>query len=130
MLTAARPRPPRRQSRNPETADWGAAIKMKSAEWWRYQWHEEILKRSDLLRSDLAVAGVLMHCYHLDKGFAEIGLGALAKRAGCSRSTASKATMRLRRKGLIAVPNEGRRKSDGSLEVCRFRLIYNSRGIA
>jgi hypothetical protein len=130
MLTAASPHPPKRLSRNPETADWGAAIETKSAESWRFQWHEEILKRWDLSRAELAVAGVLMHCYRLDKGFAEIGLGALAKRAGCSRSTASKATMTLRRKGLIAVPNEVRRNSNGSLQVCRFRLIYWSRGIA
>jgi hypothetical protein len=109
--------------------DWGPAIEIRSAASWRYQWHEEILKRWDLPRSDLAVAGALMHCYREDKGFAEIGLGALAKRAGCSRSTAALATKRLRRKELIAVVNEGQRSKDGMCEICRYVLIYSSRGV-
>jgi hypothetical protein len=103
---------------------------VKSADGWRFQWHEEILKRWDLARSEIAVAGVLMHRYEAVKGFAEIGLDQLAKRSGCARSTVSKATRTLRTKGLVAVTNEGQRKSDGSLATCRYRLIYRSRGVS
>src|SRR5437588_442766 len=124
----ARRQPPKRRA--PAAADWGPPIVVKSAEAWRYQWHEEVLKRWDLKsRSLVAVAGVLMHAYRVDRGYAEIGLAQLAERAGCSRSTASAATMLLRRKGLIEVLNEGQRKPDLSLETCRFRLTYLDRDV-
>jgi hypothetical protein len=128
MLSRTPRRPPRRPVSS-KGVDWGPVVDIKSAEAWRFQWHEEVLKRHDLCRSDLAIAGVLMHCYRDQRGFAEIGLGSLAKRAGCSRSTASAATKRLRRLGLVAVENEGFRKLDGSREVCKYRLIYESRGV-
>jgi hypothetical protein len=70
-----------------------------------------------------------MHAFRVDRGFAEIGLGTLARRAGCSRSVACMATRRLREKGLIAVVNEGERRPDGSLATCRYQLIYASRGV-
>jgi hypothetical protein len=121
--------PSRRPPGRSAAAGWGPALEIRNAEAWRYQWHEELLKRHDLSRAELAVAGVLMHRCWSDRGYAEVGLGLLSKSAGCSRSTASKPTMKLRRLGLIAVMNEGRRKQDGSREVCKYRLIYESRGI-
>jgi hypothetical protein len=130
MLTRPSSRQPPRRLKIASECDWGPRIEIKSAEYWRFQWHEEILKRWDLSRSEVAISGVLMHAYRTDRGFAEIGLNLIAMRAGCSRSTASKATMRLRSSGLIAIQNEHRRDSDGSLEIYRYRLIYKSRGIS
>lgn len=120
--------PPRRVKRQPP-ASWGSPIEVKNLEFWRYQWHEEILKRWDLCRSEIAVAGVLMHEYRTDRGYAEIGLERLAAKAGCTRSIAFKATKRLRQKGLIAARNAGQRRPDASLATHRYGLIYASRGV-
>jgi len=121
---------PIRQPRSACGVNWGPPIEVKSAESWRYQWHEEILKRWDLTaRSEIAVAGVLMHEYRVEKGFAEIGRARIARQAGCTRSVACEAITRLRERGLIAVTNAGQRKPDGSLAIYRYRLIYASRGV-
>ncbi len=120
---------PTRRQRATSDINWGPPIEFKNAEWWRYQWHEEVLKRWDLARSEIAVAGVLMHEYRMERGFAEIGLARLAKQAGCSRSIAWTAIKTLRAKGLIAVKNAGQRKPDGSLAIARYSLIYVSRGV-
>jgi hypothetical protein len=117
---------PRR--RKPD-AEWAQPIEIKQAAHWRYQWHEEVLKRWDLSRSQIAVAGVLMHAFNPNLGFAEIGLSKLAARAGCSRAVASRATHRLRALGLLAVLNENVRKPSRSLETCRYSLVYEARGV-
>jgi hypothetical protein len=130
MSAAAKqvPRLPRRRRR---AISPGALppIEVKSAAHWRYQWHEEILKRSDLPRAAIAVAGVLMHRFNISKGYAEIGLSALAQQAGCSRNRASIATRQLRALGLVVVVNEGVRTGRRTLETCRYRLVYVSRGV-
>ena len=117
---------PRR--RKPD-AEWVQPIEVKQAAHWRYQWHEEILKRWDLSRSEIAVAGVLMHAFNSTLGYAEIGLNKMAARAGCSRAVASRATRRLRSLGLLAVLNENVRKPNRSLETCRYSLVYEARGV-
>jgi hypothetical protein len=109
-------------------------IEIRSAEHWRFQWHEEVLKRRDLSRSEIAIAGVIMHRFKPDRDCAEVGLTALAKAAGCSRDTARTASKRLRELGLLAVLNEGVRKRSkqgrpGELETSRYSPIYKSRGV-
>lgn len=104
-------------------------IEPKSAEHWRFQWHEEVLKRRDLLRSEIAICGVLMHQYDVRRGIAEIGLAKLAARSGCSRATAANATQALRALGLIGVENEGVRTKKRTHETCRYRLIYRAVGV-
>lgn len=106
-------------------------IEVKSAASWRYQWHELVLERADLSRSEIAVAGALMHRFDGGKGYAEIGLSALAKRAGCSRRAAILATQRLRALGLIVAANEGARvRGRLAMATHRYRLIYRDRGVA
>jgi hypothetical protein len=104
-------------------------IAVRSAQGWRYQWHEEILKRSDLSRSEIAVAGALMHAFRSDRGYAEMGLRKLAENAGCSRSRAQLATQRLRALGLVVVVNERVRACGRQLATHRYRLVYLSRGV-
>jgi hypothetical protein len=116
------------RGRKPD-AEWLQPIEIKQAAHWRYQWHEEILKRWDLSRSQIAVAGVLMHAFNSTLGYAEIGLSKMAARAGCSRAVASRATHRLRSLGLLAVLNENVRKPNRSLETYRYSLIYETRGV-
>lgn len=111
-----------------EVGPWGPPIEVKSAEHWRFQWHEEVLKRSDLPRSSIAVAGVLMHRYRPERGYAEIGSANLAKQAGCWPSTAKKAIAQLEKLGLVVVINRGSRSPDGSLAPHQYRLTYISRG--
>lgn len=86
-----------------------APIEVKSPEGWRYQWHRLILQRGDLTRSEIAVAGVLMHASDSVRQCAEIALTTLAKRAGCSRRAAVTVVLRLRDLGLIVAVNEGQR---------------------
>jgi hypothetical protein len=69
--------PSRRPPGRSAAAGWGPALEIRNAEAWRYQWHEELLKRHDLSRAELAVAGVLMHRCWSDRGYAEVGLGLL-----------------------------------------------------
>jgi hypothetical protein len=105
-------------------------IEVKSAEGWRFQWHRAVLERADLSRSEIAVAGVLMHAYRPDRAFAEIALTTLAKHAGCSRRTAATAIGRLRELGLIDVLNENVRiRGRPTMATHRYRLIYRDRGI-
>lgn len=122
--------PPRRTTFAPPCEP----IEIKSAEHWRFQWHEEILTRPDLSRSEVAIAGVIMHRFRADRDYAEIGLTALAKAAGCSRDTARTAAKRMRGLGLLSVLNEGVRKPSkqgrpGELETSRYRPIYTTRGV-
>jgi hypothetical protein len=123
-------RPPRRRR---QLLPACPRIEVKSLEGWRFQWHEEILRRSDLSRSEIAIAGVLMHAYRVDRGFAEIALTTLALRAGCSRRRAVAATKRLRSLGLIAVINEGERvrgrSTCATMATHRYHLVYLSRGV-
>jgi hypothetical protein len=105
-------------------------IYVKSAEAWRFQWHRAVLERADLSRSEIAVAGTLMHAYRTDRQYAEIALTTLAKHAGCSRRTAAAATRRLRILGLIAVLNEKARvRGRLTMATHRYRLIYRNRGV-
>jgi hypothetical protein len=106
-------------------------IEIKSAEGWRYQWHRLILERGDLTRSEIAVAGVLMHAYDSVRQYAEIALTTLAKRAGCSRRAVVTAALRLRDLGLIVVVNEGQRNlGRPTMATHRYRLTYRDRGVA
>lgn len=105
-------------------------LTVKSLESWRYQWHEAILERHDLHRSAIAVAGVLMHRYRGDRGYAEISYRELGKRAGCSTDTATKAIKSLLEKGLIEmVRNQYRAVHTLNKPTNRYRLIYRSRGV-
>jgi hypothetical protein len=129
VVSLYRPQPSPPKRRKIAAPAISEPITIKSAAGWRYQWHEEILKRFDLSRSEIAVAGVLMHHFHVGKGYAEIGLSALAKKAGCSRNRASIATQRLRSLGLLVVINEGVRRPGRALATCRYQLVYLARGI-
>lgn len=121
-------KPPRKTARL-QPVSWGEPLKPKSLEHWRYQWHEATLKRWDLPRSAIAVAGVLMHHYRADRGYAEIGVRRLGTEAGCSHGTVVAALRKLRSAGLIAVLNEGVKvRGTKVLEVHKYRLIYRSRG--
>lgn len=128
MLILKRRQPPRR-SPVTERQDWGPPIEIRCAEHWRFQWHEETLKRHDLPRGAIAVAGVLMHTFNPALGYAKIGYGELARRGGCSRSTAASAIRRLKREGLVRVRNPGIRLANRSLEIHRYELTYLSRGV-
>ena len=127
-LTLSRRQPPRRGPVS-NFHNWGAPIEIRSSESWRFQWHEEVLKRHDLRRGPIAVAGVLMHTFDIRKGYAEIGYARLGQQAGCSRSTAASAIKKLGTAGLVRVLNRGQRLADGSLAPHRYDLIYVSRGV-
>ena len=86
-----------------------APIEVKSPEGWRYQWHRLILQRGDLTRSEIAVAGVLMHASDSVRQCAEIALTTLAKRAGCSRRAAVTVVLRLREANESAANRRWRR---------------------
>jgi hypothetical protein len=120
-----RPTPPRRRQLPNVPKE---PLELKSLEHWRFQWHEEILKRRDLSRSEIAVAGVLMHKYRPDRGYAEISLGALARGAGCSRDRVRVATRQLREAGLVIVINEGARNGR-TFQTGKYRLVYLARGV-
>jgi hypothetical protein len=121
--------PPKRKRQRPDS--WGEPLEVKSAISWRFQWHREVLKRWDLSRrTDVAVAGVLMHEFgNRNRWFAELSFNALAERAGCSRRQAIRSVIRLRDKGLLKVTNEGARDRFGHQEVNRYVLIYKDRGV-
>ena len=107
-----------------------APIEVKSPEGWRYQWHRLILQRGDLTRSEIAVAGVLMHASDSVGQSAEIALTTLAKRAGCSRRAAVTVVLRLRDLGLIVAVNEGQRiRGQPTMATHRYRLTYRDRGV-
>jgi hypothetical protein len=109
-----------------------APIEVKSLKGWRYQWHRLMLERCDLTRSEIAVAGVLMHAYDGEtRHYAEIALTTLAHHAGCSRRAAISAVRRLRDLGLIVAVNEGQRNR-GRLTMAthKYRLTYRARGVA
>jgi hypothetical protein len=118
--------PPRRRA---ALGGWGEPLVPRSLEHWRFQWHEEVLKRHDLKRSPIAVAGALMHAFNPTKGYAELGFTTLAKRAGCCVNTAKAAIRKLEANGLVAVTNRGQRGADGSLQRHRYKLVYASRGV-
>lgn len=107
-----------------------APIEVKSPEGWRYQWHRLILQRGDLTRSEIAVAGVLMHASDSVRQCAEIALTTLAKRAGCSRRAAVTVVLRLRDLGLIVAVNEGQQiRGQPTMATHRYRLTYRDRGV-
>ena len=121
----------RRGRRKPATALDLAPIEVKSLEGWRYQWHRAILERGGLTRSEIAVAGVLMHAYDSVRQHAEIALTTLAYRAGCSRRAAITAVQRLRDLGLIVAVNEGQRlRGRPTMATHKYRLTYRDRGVA
>ena len=102
-----------------------APIEVKSPEGWRYQWHRLILQRGDLTRSEIAVAGVLMHASDSVRQCAEIALTTLANRAGCSRRAAVTVVL-----GLIVAVNEGQRiRGQPTMATHRYRLTYRDRGV-
>jgi hypothetical protein len=119
--------PPKRARRSPDC--WGPPLEIKGAKRWRYDWHEEVLKRWDLGRADIAVAGVLMHAFGHKGWFAEVSLKQLAEKAGCSPRQAHRSTIRLREEGLVKVANEGARIGRASQETNKYVLIYRSRGV-
>ena len=123
------PLPPRRRRRVSDEHNWGPPLEVKNADHWRFQWHEEVLKRFDLNRSQIAVAGVLMHAYNPKKGYAEIGLTIIARRAGCSRDTANTAVWALQNNGLVNVTNRGALRPDGSRATNRYALTYVTRNV-
>jgi hypothetical protein len=105
-------------------------IEVKSADGWRFQWHRAVLERRDLTRSEIAVAGILMHAYRVERHHAEIAIATLAKTLGCSRRTVISAVHRLRDLGLIAVANAGERiHGRPTMATHRYRLIYLDRGV-
>lgn len=118
--------PPRRLKNFPVIDE---PIENVSVESWRFRWHEEVLQRPDLARSQLAVAGVLMHRYNSSRGYAEVSIRYAAKHAGCSVDTALRAISELVRKGLIAIDQSSRRSMTKQRPTNRYRLIYASRGI-
>lgn len=113
----------------PPDPEWSTPYQVTNAEHWRHVWHEQILKRWDLSRSDIAVAGVLMHAYNIERAHARIGLARIAVRAGCSRSMAQRATKNLQERGLVKIQNAGTRTKDGQLATHEYRLTYESRGV-
>jgi hypothetical protein len=132
-VAALRPGSPRlwRGRRKPSPPIDFEPIEIKSAEGWRFQWHRAVLERADLSRSEIAIAGVLMHAYRPDRGHAEIALTTIANHAGCSRRTAATAISRLRKLGLVDVLNENVRiRGRRTMATHRYRLIYRGRGIA
>ena len=129
-LRAARSVQLRRGRRKPAPPLDLEPIEVKSWKGWRYQWHRAILQRGDLTRSEIAVAGVLMHAYDDVRQYAEIALTTLGKRAGCSRRAAVTAALRLRDFGLIVAVNEGRRiHGQPTMATYRYRLTYRDRGV-
>lgn len=119
---------PKKSRAQPES--WGPPIVVKTLLAWRFQWHEEVLKRWDLPRGAIAVAGALMHAYRVQKGCAELSISLIALAAGCARSTVVAALKMLRNAGLIAVLNEGvRRRGSKAVEAHKYELIYTSRDI-
>jgi hypothetical protein len=123
MLRHGRHKPPQPRNLDP--------LEVTSAEAWRYQWHRALLQRADLSRSEIAVAGALMHAYRPERSYAEIALTTLALHAGCTRRTAITAIARLRDLGLIAVLNENVRvRGQMLMATHRYGLTYRDRGIA
>jgi hypothetical protein len=115
----------------PQPSSWGEPLVPKTAAHWRMLWHEEVLKRWDLGRAAIAIAGVLMHHYRVERGYVEIGFRRLADESGCSVGTAVAAVAKMRKAGLLAVLNEGAKvKGTKAVEVHRYALIYQSRGIS
>lgn len=119
---------PKKSRAQPES--WGPPIVVNTLLGWRFQWHEEVLKRWDLSRGAIAVAGVLMHQYRVQRGCAELSISLIALAAGCARGTVVAALKKLRNAGLIAVLNEGvRRPGSKAVEAHKYELIYTSRNI-
>jgi hypothetical protein len=120
-----------RGRRKPATPVDFEPIEIRSIDSWRYEWHRAVLQRCDLSRSEIAIAGALMHAYQSNRGYAEIALTTLALHAGCTRRAAITAIARLRGLGLIAVLNENVRVRGRRLMAThRYQLIYRDRGVA
>jgi hypothetical protein len=120
-------RPPRKTKRQPPDT-WGPPLEPKSAISFKHDWLDEVAKRWDLGRTDLAVAIVLKSAFgYRKKYYAELSLEIIAERAGCSPRQAHRSVMNLRRNGLIKVRNEGCRIGPRQ-ETNQYVLTYLSRG--